>query len=156
MIFFILLCDLIFSISAFAQKENKIQEIPFNSELADNLGADQFGMKTYVATILQTGPNDTKIINKIKRGKLFKGHFSNIKRLSKLGKLVFAGPIMDAKPNRGLFIFNVKTIKEAEKLLKMDPTVMSGIFAYKMMKLYGSAALMQINNIHKTIKKKNF
>ena len=74
-------------------------------------------------------------------------------RLSKDGKLVFAGPFIDGKPNRGLYIFAVKSIEEAEDLVKTDPTVEAGIFVYEMTKLYGSAALMQVAETHERITK---
>jgi len=54
---------------------------------------------------------------------------------------------------RGLFILNVKTIEEAEDLVKTDPAVKAGIFVYEMTKLYASAALMQVNEIHGKIQK---
>ena len=136
-------------ISTSAQEDTKPK---FDSKLAKKLGADQYGMKSYVMVILKTGPNDSKITDKDERSKLFAGHFSNMGQLAKEGKLAFAGPL-DGKPKRGLFIFAVKTIEEAEELVKTDPTVKAGIFVYDMTKLYGSAALMQVNDIHGRIQK---
>ena len=59
-----------------------------------------------------------------------------------------SGPFMDAAPKRGLYIFNVPTIEEAQALVLTDPAVAAGIFEPEFDKLYASAALMQVNEIH--------
>ncbi|WP_339724401.1 YciI family protein [uncultured Paraglaciecola sp.] len=123
----------------------------YNAALAKKLGADAYGMKSYVLVILKTGPNDKTITDLEQRSELFKGHFANMNRLAKASKLVLAGPLMDDKPKRGLLIFNVKTIEEAEALVKTDPAVQAGVFDYEMTKYYGSAALMQISEIHDSL-----
>ena len=125
----------------------------YNAELATKLGGDERGMKSYVLVTLKTGPNDAKITDKEQRSKLFMGHFANMTRLADEGKLAVAGPFVAAKPKRGLLIFNVATLAEAEALIKTDPTVEAGVFIYEMSQFYGSAALMQVNDIHKTLSK---
>jgi uncharacterized protein YciI len=135
--------------TATKERTNKI----FDAKLAKKLGADDYGMKSYVFVILKTGK--ANITDKEKRDELFKGHFSNMGRLAKEGKLVLAGPLMDEKGiKRGLFILNVKTLEEAQKLIATDPTIRAGIFEVEMTKYYGSAALMQINEIHSKVQKK--
>ncbi len=152
-IFGVVVLSVTFSISVFGQTKDDAPKKVYDAELAKKLGADDYGMRSYVMVVLKTGPNDSKITDKTKRGELFKGHFANMGRLAKEGKLVFAGPFIDGKPMRGLYIFNVETIEEAEALVKTDPTVKAGIFVYKMTKLYGSAALIQVNDIHGKIQK---
>ncbi len=152
-IFGVLILSVICSISVFGQTKGDAPKKIYDAKLAEKLGADAYGMRSYVMVVLKTGANDAKITDKDKRAKLFAGHFSNMNRLAKKGKLVFAGPFMDGKPKRGLYIFAVKTIKEAEELVKTDPTVKAGIFVYEMTKLYGSAALMQVGDVHKTLQK---
>ena len=125
----------------------------FNPELAKQLGADDYGMRSYVFATLLTGPNDATITDAEKRGELFKGHFANMGRLAKEGKLVLAGPFVEGAPKRGLFIFNVATIEEAEALVQSDPSIAAGIFKVEFTKYYGTAALMQVNDIHKQIQK---
>jgi len=125
----------------------------YDEKLATELGADEYGMKSYVMVVLNTGPNDAVVTDKKEREKLFAGHFSNMDRLAEKGKLVFAGPFIDGKPKRGLYIFAVNSIEEAEELVKTDPTVQAGIFEYEMTRLYGSAALMQVAETHKIITK---
>ena len=125
----------------------------YNAELAEQLGADGYGMRSYVFATLLTGPNDATITDEKQRTELFKGHFANMARMSKDGKLVLAGPFMDGAPKRGLFILNVATIEEAEALVQSDPSIAAGIFEVEFTKYYGSAALMQVNDIHKQIQK---
>jgi hypothetical protein len=50
-------------------------------------------------------------------------------------------------------IWQRTTLAEAEEFVKTDPTVTAGIFVYDMAKFYGSAALMQVNEVHKTLVK---
>ncbi len=147
----LILLSALFMLSCTTAQE--ISTASYNENLAQELGADDYGMKSYVLVILETGPKDALITDKEKRAELFKGHFSNMGRLAEEGKLVLAGPLAKNKPKRGLFILNVKTLEEAEELVKTDPTVEAGIFTYDLTQYYGSAALQQINKIQKTIQK---
>jgi len=123
----------------------------YDAELAKKLGADERGMKMYVMCILKTGPKDAEIKGK-ERADIFAGHFANIGRLAGEGKLAVAGPFeKNDKAYRGLYIFNVATIEEAEKLVVMDPAVKAGIFVPDLTLWYGSAAMMAINDIHNRI-----
>ncbi len=126
----------------------------YNSALAAKLGADPYGMRSYIFATLLTGPNDAVITDEAERAELFKGHFANMGRLAEEGKLVLAGPFMEAGEKRGLFILNVETIDEAEALVQSDPSIAAGIFKVEFVKYYGSAALMQVNDVHKTIQEK--
>lgn len=127
----------------------------FDAELAKELGADAYGMRSYVFVTIKTGPNDAKITDEAERAELFKGHFENMGKWAKDGKLVLAGPFMEAPPKRGLFIFDVPTVEEAKALVKDDPTVAAGIFELEFSKYYGSAALKKVNEIHGTIQEKD-
>jgi hypothetical protein len=62
----------------------------YDAALAKRLGADERGMHRYVLVILKTGP--TRVPDGEARKAMFAGHFANMKRLSKAGKLVLAGP----------------------------------------------------------------
>ncbi len=129
------------------------EERAFDPELAKKLGADERGMKMYVLCILKTGPKDAEIQGE-ERKKIFAGHFANIGRLADEGKLAVAGPFGDNdKSYRGLYIFNVATIEEAEKLVMLDPAVKAGVFVPDLTPWYGSAAMMVINDTHKKIQK---
>ena len=125
----------------------------FDAELAKRLGADDIGMKMYVLCILKTGPKDAEIKGE-ERKKIFDGHFANIARLGDEGKLAVAGPFgKNDKAWRGLYIFNVPTVEEAEKLVVLDPAVKAGVFVPEMTPWYGSAAMMIIPETHKRLQK---
>ncbi len=144
----------IIPLALLAQDEKKpVQDdaIQFDAELAKELGADDYGMRSYVFCVLKTGA--AKIEDEEKRKEIFAGHFANMKRLGLEKKLVLAGPFVEGAPKRGLYIFNVATIEKAEELVKTDPAVKAGIFDYELTKLYCSAALMKINDIHLSVQK---
>ncbi len=128
-------------------------ERAYDPELAKKLGGDERGMKTYVLCILKTGPQDAEIKGD-ERKEIFAGHFANIGRLAGEGKLAVAGPFgKNDKSYRGLYIFNVATIEEAEKLVVLDPAVKSGVFVPELTLWYGSAAMMMVSDAHKRIEK---
>jgi uncharacterized protein YciI len=125
----------------------------FDAGLAKKLGADERGMKMYVLCILKTGPRDSEIKGK-EREEIFAGHFANIQRLADDGKLAVAGPFgKNDKAYRGLYIFNVPTVEEAEKLVLLDPAVRAGVFVPDLTPWYGSAAMMVVSETHKRIQK---
>jgi uncharacterized protein YciI len=128
-------------------------EHAFDPELAKKLGADERGMRMFVLCILKTGPKDA-VIQGDEREKIFEGHFANIKRLANEGKLVVAGPFGENDKNyRGLYIFNVKTVEEAESLVTLDPAVKAGVFVPDLTPWYGSAAMLVVNETHQRIQK---
>lgn len=148
----LLLAFLFVSCSLAAQKNEKPV---YDSILAKKLGADDFGMKKYVFCILKTGP--ANITNKAVKDSLFAGHMKNINRLSEEGKLAVAGPFMkNDRQYRGIYIFNVSSIAEAEKLTQTDPAIKAGIFVVELTEWYGSATLMETPELHKKIQKKHF
>ncbi len=108
-------------------------------------------MKNYVFVILKTGPRDAEFKGK-ERDTIFTGQMANIGRLAEDGKLAVAGPFgKNDKGFRGLFIFNVARVEEAQKLVETDPAVKSGILIADMTPWYGSASLMATPEIHKKI-----
>ncbi len=144
------------AICGFAQTPEKPTKNPnFNAALAKKVGADKMGMRSYVLAILKTGPKDAEIKGK-DRDELFKGHFANMGRLAGEGKLSIAGPFgKNDKTFRGLFILNVNTVEEALVLVNTDPVVKSGMMIVDLVPWYGSAALMEVNRIHKVISEDN-
>lgn len=124
----------------------------YDKSLADSLGADKYGMKSYVLVILKTGTNNTT--DKEKLQDLFKGHMENINRLADAGKLVIAGPFgKNALSYRGIFILNVKTAEEAKVLLATDPAIKEKVLDVEILEWYGSAALPVYLKVHKRIEK---
>jgi uncharacterized protein len=128
-------------------------EREFDPDLAKRLGADERGMRPFVLCILKTGPKDADIKGD-ERKKVFAGHFANINRLADEGRLAVAGPFgKNERAWRGLYIFNVATVEDAEKLVVLDPAVQAGVFVYELTPWYGSAAMMVVNETHKRIEK---
>jgi len=134
-LFYILLTCISFT-SAHAQNNNP----NYDSTLAKNLGADEYGMKMYVFVVLKSGDNDTtdkKFINEC-----FVGHLANINRLVDEKLLIVAGPFGKNNDDyRGLFILNVATIEEANELLATDPAIKARLLKAETYPWYGSAAL---------------
>ena len=118
-----------------------------------NSVADQYGMKQYVMAFLKAGPNRTN--DKEKALALQKAHLENIGRMAEEGKLVLAGPFLDGGELRGIYVFDVKTVEEAQALTESDPAIQAGSLTMELHLWYGSAALKKVNNIHKTIAKEN-
>ncbi|HKR05210.1 MAG TPA: hypothetical protein VJY62_11315 [Bacteroidia bacterium] len=138
-----------FSLCVNAQPENPL----YDKTLADSLGGDDYGMKSYVLVILKTGTNKTD--NKAIVDSLFKGHMANINRLADEGKLVVAGPLKkNDKSYRGIFILNIKTIAEADSLLITDPAIKEKLLDAELYQWYGSAALPAYLKFHEKIEKK--
>lgn len=128
-------------------------ELAYDSLKARAYGADEYGMKRYVMAFLKRGPN--RIQDSLKLAHLQRLHLQNIERLAEEGKLVLAGPFLDDGDLRGIYIFNVPTVEEAKKLTESDPMIQSGHLLMELKPWYGSAALMEINALHKTLQKKN-
>jgi uncharacterized protein len=141
-----------FAANVTAQK-TELSKPVYDGELAKRLGADELGMKLYVLCILKTGPKDADFKAK-ERDDIFAGHFRKISSLADAGKLAIAGPFeKNDRAYRGLYIFNVATIAEAEKLVDMDPAVKAGVFVPELTVWYASATLMETASIHKTLQK---
>jgi len=112
----------------------------YDSTLAKTLGADEYGMKMYVLVILKSGTN--VIENKSIRDSLFAGHLSNINRMAGLNQLIVAGPFGKNESDfRGIFILNVSSLDDANKLLETDPAIQAKLLKPELYNWYGSAAL---------------
>lgn len=142
-------------LSAESVNDTTVTNPNYDQELAEKLNADDYGMKSYFLVILKTGKNTSASKEEIKEH--FKGHLSNINRLSDQGKLIVAGPLAKNSNNyRGIFIFDkINTIEEAKELLQTDPAIKSGLLDYEIFTWYGSAALREYLPISDKIWKKN-
>jgi uncharacterized protein YciI len=122
------------------QKDTSSENPNYNAVLAQRLGADDYGMKSYILVLLKTGLNQTTDKHFISQ--CFRGHLDNINRLVKDEKLVVAGPLGKNKNSyRGLFILSVSDLDEAEILLQTDPAIREGLLDVELYNWYGSAAL---------------
>ena len=127
--------------------------VGYDSARAKKLGADEHGMKRYVMAFLKRGK--TKLTDSIARKELQKKHLENITRLAEEGKLIVAGPFLENKDIRGIFIFNVESVEEAQKLTASDPAIQAGTLEMELHPWYGSAALIDTLQIHQTLEKKS-
>lgn len=123
------------------QKETIISNPNYNKALADKLGSDDYGMKTYFLVILKTGTNTTTDKQLISES--FKGHMNNINKLVDENKLIVAGPFAKNEKNyRGIFILNnIQSAEQATQLLLTDPAIKNKLLDYEIFTWYGSAAL---------------
>jgi uncharacterized protein YciI len=82
---------------------------------------------------LKKGPNrkegdgDTPQVQELQ-----KGHLANIHRLSDLKKLIAAGPFGDDGNLRGIFVFRVASLQEAQELSATDPMIKIGRLAIEL------------------------
>jgi uncharacterized protein YciI len=118
----------------------------YDEAAAREFAADRYGMKKYVLAFLKRGPN--RSADAKKADELQAAHLKNIGRMSAAGKLVLAGPFLDDGELRGIYIFNVATVAEAEALTRSDPAIQAGSLVMELKEWYGSAALVAVNGIH--------
>lgn len=123
----------------------------YDAQLAEELGADDYGRKSYIFVTLKTGPAD--ITDATLRSEIFAGHFANMRNLAEQGKLVLAGPFIEAGDKRGLLILNTASIEEAKAWTANDPAVAAGIFVAEYDAYYGSAALQLLNDLQPSLQK---
>ena len=127
--------------SAGAQQE----PVGYDSLLAAELGADDYGMRRYVMALLKAGPNRSQ--DSTRAAELQQAHMANIRRLAEEGKLILAGPFLGSGPLRGIYVFDVTTVEEARELTMTDPAIQAGRLEMELLPWYGSAALMKVNEI---------
>jgi len=133
------------------KNSSKSPSIEFDSIRAAKLGADDYGMHQYVMALLKKGPNRDRSEEEAK--KLQAAHMENIGRLAEEGTLVLAGPFLNDGELRGIYIFDVKTVEEAKTLVETDPAIQQGSLEMELIPWYGSAALMEVGEIHEVISK---
>jgi len=124
----------------------------YDAALAQKLKADEYGMKVYVMAFLKAGPNRDR--SREEADRLQRAHRANISRLAAEGKLVVAGPFEDSGPLRGIYVFDVSSVAEAEALTKTDPAIQAGSLVMELHPWYSSAALTMVNELHARVEKK--
>ncbi|MBD8489986.1 hypothetical protein IFO69_14610 [Echinicola sp. CAU 1574] len=127
----------------------------YDPELAKKYKADDYGMKKYVIAFLKRGP-DVANYSEEERGKIQQGHMNHIGKMVEKEKLVLAGPFFGDGELRGIFVFDVDNIEEAQQLTAEDPAIKAGVLIMDLKEWYGSAAVMAIPEIHKKIQKVDF
>ena len=140
--------------AASARQDGAATAPAYDAQLARQLGADEYGMRHYVLVLLRTGPRP--VAEGAEREAMFKGHMANIQRLASEGKLVLAGPLDGKDGLRGMFVFAVEDIEQAKNLVATDPVIARGEMVAEYHAYYGSAALMQVNQVHQRVAKQAF
>lgn len=125
----------------------------FDSVRAARLGADEYGMRSYVVALLRAGPN--RDVDSATAAQIQRAHLDNVFRLADEGKLLLQGPFLDDDSLRGFYIFDATTIEEARELTETDPAVRAGWLQMELRPWYGSAALQDMYDIHRTIRRRN-
>lgn len=133
--------------------ENSQDSTAYDSIKTSRYGADEYGMKRYVIALLKRG--STKGMDSTEHANLQQAHLENITRMAEEGALVLAGPFLGDGDLRGLYVFNVSSIEEAEKLTNSDPSIKAGVLIMELHEWYGSAALIDVNEIHSQLARKS-
>lgn len=145
----------IFIFFTFLISSNLMGQQSFDPALAEKYQADEYGMKTYIIAFLKRGA-EVENYSPEERSEIQKKHMANIQILAATGKLILAGPFINDLDFRGIFLFDVSTIEEAEALTATDPAVQAGVLSMDLKSWYGSAALTSIPELHSKIQKKSF
>jgi uncharacterized protein YciI len=142
--------SLLFGIACtgFAQNE-------YDEALAQKVGADEYGMKKYVIAFLLRGDRVSEYTAE-QRQEIQGQHMANIGKMAEMGKLVVAGPFFGNEELRGIYIFDVQTLEEAQALTETDPAIKAGVLKMDLKEWYGSAALVLLNELYPKVTKKSF
>ncbi len=132
-------------------QSESISTLGYDSLLAAETNADVYGMRQYVMALLKEGPNRDQ--DSLEAAQIQRAHLDNISRMADEGKLVVAGPFFDEWEVKGIYIFAVATVEEAEELTKSDPAIQAGRLVMELHPWYGSAALMKVSEMHERLSK---
>ncbi|WP_420317535.1 YciI family protein [Ekhidna sp.] len=136
-----------------SSKDPLEDENVYDSLLAVETGADDYGMRKYVLALLKEGPNRNQ--DSTEAAQIQRAHLDNITQMAEEGKLVMAGPFFDDWEVRGIYIFAVESVEEAEELTKTDPAVQAGRLIMELHPWYGSAGLMKMGELHEKLAKQS-
>lgn len=100
-------------------------------------------MARYIVGIIRKGPAWTGDVN-ARTTAMQKAHRANIRRMAQEGTLSLAGPFEGGEDLRGLFIFNVQTLEEAQSLVETDPAVQANHLVVDLIPWWGPASLAQL------------
>ena len=108
-------------------------------------------MKKYTIAFLKKGPN--RELSEDEAINLQRLHLDNIHKMANDSTLLLADPFLDNGDIRDIYIFNIESVKEAQKIALSDPAVKAGSLILKIHLWYGSAGVMKVNEIHQQIAK---
>jgi uncharacterized protein YciI len=90
-----------------------------------------YEMTTYYVGFLYRGPKWTPEVTP-ETTRIQEAHMANIRRMAEAGKLLVAGPFADDGTLQGMYVFQVGSMEEAEKLVQTDPAVQSGRLRFEL------------------------
>ncbi len=125
----------------------------YDSALAAELGADEYGMARYVVAFLRSGPATD--IDSATAAELQRAHLDNIKRMAEEKSLLVAGPFLDDGDLRGIYIFDVESVEEARALTETDPAIQRGWLEMELHPWYGPAAMRALYDINLRIQRED-
>jgi uncharacterized protein YciI len=100
-------------------------------------------MSQFIVGLLYKGSSWTAVQTDEGR-KLQAAHRANIDRLVAAGSMALAGPFDGAGDLRGLFVFNVTSIAEAQRLIETDPAIAAQQLRVDLYSWYGPAAIANV------------
>lgn len=92
--------------------------------------------KPYVLLLLKIGPTPSGETPEDEKRQM--EHLQHLFKLKQQGKLPLFGPVSDENSNlRGIGIFDLPSVEEAEKLIKNDPHIQGGYLSYELYPWFG-------------------
>lgn len=102
------------------------------------------GMHRYVFGLIVSGDTPRDGVSPEEMAELQRGHLANIARLAHEGKIIVAGPFESMGERRGLFIFDVASVEEAEALCASDPLVGPGYLKVELVPWWATDDLLDM------------
>jgi uncharacterized protein len=93
-------------------------------------GDTSYLMKQYIMCFYKKG--ESREQTETEAQDIQAAHLAHLGELTKTGKLCMAGPFGDDGDLRGILVLNVRTMEEAEALVKQDPAVRAGRLTYEL------------------------
>jgi uncharacterized protein YciI len=113
------------SAAAWLLGSNTLARPPQELPKTPAVGPGDFEMTTYYVGFLYRGPRWTPETTPETEA-LQEAHMANIRKMAGEGKLLIAGPFLDGGDLRGIYVFRVATMAEAQALAATDPAVKAG------------------------------
>ena len=136
------LCFLALSVIALMPSPVAAQAAASQSSTAAS-AEPQTEMRMYYMVFLRRGPAWTSALTPETR-KVSDGHMANIRRLTKEGIMVVAGPFEGQTGERalaGIFVLKVDSLDAAKAVVDTDPAVKAGRFVTEIVPWWGPASL---------------
>lgn len=97
-------------------------------------------MRAYYVAFLKKGPNWTAEQTP-ELLELQQKHLAHISYMAETGKVLLAGPFIDAGEMRGMLVFKTESLDEAWKLANEDPAVKAGRLVAQFVQWYSAKGI---------------